>query len=200
MICEGAFSSGKEKICPVCTQKSLYYNGSMLKRPHDVYEEAYALYFYDENIKRLIYDIKVRQNTEPLFELAGMMAKKLDGIRADYITYVPSAPLRRIMKGYNPSKILAREIGRLTGIKCLRLLLRKQKLFAPEIKKLDAIRRYERINGEFHGVYDPVIHNKKILLIDDILTTGATLNRCSGLLSENGASRVIVCVIASGRK
>lgn len=200
MICEAPFDSKGDKLCPVCTQKSRYYNCGMLKRPHDAYQSAHALFFYDENIKRLIYDIKIRQNTEPLFTLARMMVKKLEGIDFDYVTYVPAAPLKRIIKGFNPAKVLAEEASRLTGKVCLRLLSRKQRFFSPEIKRLDAIRRFEHIIDEYCGVYDPLIRNKKILLIDDIMTTGSTLNRCSGLLMENGASGVIVCVIASGRK
>ncbi len=200
MICEARFCREKGKVCQACVQKSLYYNGAMLKRPHDAYDEAYSLYFYDDNMKRLMYDIKVRLNIEPLYELAGMMAKKLDGICADYVTYVPSAPLRRITKGYNPAFVLAKETGRLMGVECTGLLKRKQRMFSPEIKKLDAVKRYERICSEFYAVCGERIRGRKILLIDDILTTGATLNRCSNLLLENGASGVIVSVIASGRK
>ena len=82
----------------------------------------------------------------------------------------------------------------------IKTIRRKGIIQLKEQKNLNKIDRFRRIKSEYTISEKIDIRGKVILLVDDIMTTGATLNRCADLLIKNGAVLVYVGIIASGRK
>jgi len=138
-----------------------------------------------------------------LFQLRGA---DIRAFRADFIVPVPMHYARRIVRGVNNPEFLAEELGRRLKIPVLSTLVRRSRATnvqfeltprqrASNVKKAFALksdlwRRLRRITpGE-------ILAGKKILLVDDILTTGATTNEIARLLLEHGAASVDVCVFA----
>jgi len=199
VICRKKIDAKKEMICPECISKSMLYNDVCLKRRQDAFDDAYCLFYYGRDMRRVMYDIKVNLNTELLFPLAGLLAEKTRELQVDLITYIPGYPARRIIKGFNPAEVMAREISRIRKTPAGKTLARKAELLPKQQKMLTRAERFESVQAMYRAVSDPGVRGKVILLVDDVLTTGATLSCCSRILKDNGAAAVYAAVAASGR-
>ena len=126
--------------------------------------------------------------------LGPCVAEELGGT-FDTVTYAPVSAKRRAERGYDQAYLLARETARLWDVNPL-TLLRKTRDNPPQ-SGLDAGQR--RINVV--GVYEPCdpekITGKRVLLIDDILTTGSTLSECARVLRGAGAAAVVCACLAA---
>lgn len=115
--------------------------------------------------------------------------------QADLILPVPLHPRRLRWRGFNQSVLLARQVGRAYGIPVDPLLLRRIKETPPQTQLSEEERR-RNVRGAFALAPGRSIENKNILLIDDVYTSGATVNECSRTLKKNGAKDVYVLTLA----
>jgi competence protein ComFC len=113
--------------------------------------------------------------------------------QSDGIASVPLHWWKKLRRGYDQAALLARVIGQETGIKQLPLLRRVRNTRTQT--HLTEIEREKNVRNAF-AVNRIDIRNKRVLLIDDVLTTGATINECARALKENGAAAVYSCVAA----
>ncbi len=160
------------------------------------YDNAYAAVFFDdENVSRAIYEFK-RLGMSNLAEYtAEIVCKYID--KADLVTGVPMGKRKRRRRGHNQADILAKCIGEYLNTPFENNLLYKIDT-KEEQHNLDEQERQERVNDLFYAS-DVDLDGKTVVLCDDVMTTGATLNRCAELLKEMGADKVIVCVCAVTR-
>lgn len=119
-----------------------------------------------------------------------------EDIKFDLIVPVPSHKDTIKARGYNQATLLAKEISVLSGKPCEEVLVKNVKT-KPQ-KSLKFKERHENLIDSMTLIDKNIIKNKTILLVDDILTTGATLNYCSELLS--GAKCVYVATIARNER
>ena len=111
------------------------------------------------------------------------------GITADVLTWVPLSRRRLRKRGYDQAELLAREVSVVLGLDAVQLLYKNRDNKAQSLTG-DAKSRRENVRGVY-SVADPAgIEGKSILLVDDIITTGATLAECRDLLLRAGASEV----------
>ncbi len=113
----------------------------------------------------------------------------------DGLVPVPIHPLRRRERGYNQSEILSMEIARLTGRPILSNILRRTK-YTESQTKLAKTARSHNLETAFSCTSSSVITGKKLFLIDDVFTTGATASQCAGLLLKAGCASVDVFALA----
>ncbi|MDR1669666.1 MAG: ComF family protein [Oscillospiraceae bacterium] len=120
------------------------------------------------------------------------------GAEADIITWVPCSFARRWTRGYDQARKLAQSVGKRL---CLPLerTLRKIRHTRSQTKMPDSEARRANVRGAFGVRADAVIAGRRILLIDDIHTTGATLDECKRLLLGAGAASVVCCAVAARR-
>jgi ComF family protein len=123
--------------------------------------------------------------------LAGAMVEVLD-LAADVVTWVPLSRRRRARRGFDQAELLARAVARRSGIPVARLLLRVRETRAQA--RLTGADRRRALAGAFASVRDPPW---RVLLVDDVLTTGSTAAACAEVLQESGARRVVV--LTAGR-
>lgn len=136
------------------------------------------------------------KNIAPI--LAKMLWRHLVLPEADLISFVPLHQQKLKLRGYNQCQEIALELGRVSGITVKNLLLKKRNTKAQaQIKNQDE--RLQRMENLFtaRDKYKNLIKNKNIIIIDDVITTGATLNAVSKTLKEAGAKQVSCLVIAS---
>ena len=107
---------------------------------------------------------------------------------------VPLSWKRRLQRGYNQSQLIAETISNILQIKIESKILYKTKNIVPQ-STLNKKERKENIKGAFKIRNIEKIKNKKILIIDDIYTTGNTLNECSKILIENGIKKENIGVL-----
>jgi len=188
--CRASLVSACEKICHKCGNLNCFC--SEVKS----FDNAYAAVFFDdENVSNAIYEFK-RTGMSNLAEYtAEIVCKYID--KADIVTSVPMGKRKRRSRGHNQADILAKCIAEHLDIDCERNLLYKidtkeeQHQFSEEERK-------GRVKDLFYGS-DVDLNGKIVILCDDVMTTGSTLDRCAELLKEMGAEKVIVCVCAVTR-
>ena len=115
----------------------------------------------------------------------------IENINFDYILYVPLHKKRERKRGFNQSKIIANQLGKELGIEVLDILERSKN--TRRLFELDEKERKKELKNVFKISKDIENYtNKNILLIDDIFTTGSTVNEISKLLKLNGINEVYI--------
>lgn len=117
----------------------------------------------------------------------------------DLLIPVPLHPKRLRERGFNQALLLAKELSRRTQIPYQGRILKKKKPTPPQVQ-LNAGERERGVKGAFHLTDREGVEGKTILLIDDVYTTGATVNECSKVLIRGGARRVDVLTLAHTMK
>ncbi len=113
----------------------------------------------------------------------------------DLLIPVPLHKHRLRDRGFNQALLLVKEIHSQIGIPYLKRALRKRKPTPPQVD-LNGLERERGVKGAFEITERDKIVEKSILLIDDVYTTGATVNECAKILLEGGAKRVDVLTLA----
>jgi ComF family protein len=112
----------------------------------------------------------------------------------DVIVPMPLHWMRRWQRGFNQSELLARDLQRRTGIPWVRAIKRKRA--TPAQAGLTRAERRDNVAGAFEVRKQAAIRGKHVLLVDDVITTGATASACASILKRAGARRVSVLTLA----
>lgn len=134
---------------------------------------------------------------------ARLLANKIQCVtstkRFDIIISVPLHKQKEKIRGYNQSSLISTMLSKEIGIYENSSILTRVKDTKSQ-SLLAKGQRHSNIAGAFKVNNPEIVTGKSIVLIDDILTTGSTVNECSRVLKEAGAKEVVAAVIASGRK
>ncbi len=161
----------------------------------------FSLGYFDERLQSIIHDLKFH-GLKPLATglgrgLADLIAPVANRVKADFIIPVPLHESRRLGRGFNQAEEIAREMSRRLNVTLQSDLLfsvRKTKQQA----KLPAAQREANVRGAF-AVDDEngVLKGKRIILVDDVTTTGATLRENARVLRQAGAGKIVGAVAAT---
>lgn len=113
----------------------------------------------------------------------------------DYITSVPLHANRKRKRGYNQAEVLSKRLGREVNI-TYKDLIKKDKINLQQ-HKLSYDKREENVKGVYSTKHKDIINGSKILICDDVITTGSTLKECCKVLYENGGYEVFCITVAS---
>lgn len=197
--CENTVHFISGEICKRCGMEKADCN---CKSKRSVgYDAVAAPLYYDGDVKSCIrrYKFKDRRNmSKALAKLMyGTLKERFADIDFDYVTYIPMFPKKERARGFNQSRLLAREISELSGIPFGDNMLIK--LYDTDNQHdCTGLERTGNLIGvfDFSGNYD--VKDKTVLLIDDVKTSGATLKECGKMLYLNDANSVI-CLTAAIR-
>jgi ComF family protein len=117
----------------------------------------------------------------------------------DLLIPVPLHTRRLRERGFNQALLLVKDLSRRTGIPYRKTILQKKKPTVPQVN-LSGVEREKALRGTFHVIEKEELSGLWILLIDDVYTTGATVNECSKALLKGGAERVDVLTLAHAIK
>ncbi|MDO4620262.1 MAG: ComF family protein [Lachnospiraceae bacterium] len=165
-----------------------------------LYREGMGVFFYDDRMRETIAALKYRHRREfgrPLGALMYSLSRdRLLRWKPDLVIPVPVHSARRAERGYNHAAELAFPVAEFSGIPVSEaVLIRTEKTKA--MKKLSAAERRENLKGAFAVAASAEVPHR-ILLIDDIYTTGATVDACAGVLLAKGAEEVYFLSLAIG--
>lgn len=130
--------------------------------------------------------------------LAQCVAEELGGA-FDLVTWVPVSKKRERGRGYDQAYLLARETAKHWGIKPVRML-RKVRHNAAQSGLSSAAERHKNVLGVYKAEHAERIKGARILLIDDILTTGSTMGECVRVLKEAGAESAVCAALARAER
>lgn len=125
----------------------------------------------------------------------GMKLQK-QGPEFDILTFVPTATLRKLHRGYDQSELLANAVGNELGVTPEKAL-KKCRNNPPQSGIKDIAQRRANVLGVYQAVNPEQLQNKRILLLDDIITTGATASECARVLLTAGAKEVYCAAVAA---
>ncbi|MDD4493295.1 MAG: ComF family protein [Eubacteriales bacterium] len=203
IFCGEIISIRKEpEICDECSGKLPFIGKNIGIRGDDRFDSLSILFSYEGIVKTSLQNYKFHDKpayfrTYALL-LAERIGKDLDTERIDMLMAVPLHRSRLLVRGYNQSRLISRYIGRkIEKPDMTRLIIRARKT---EIQsKLAGVQREDNVRGAFTVKHREKIAGKTVLIIDDILTTGSTINECCRVLKEAGAQEVHAAAVASGR-
>ena len=205
-LCGSRLSVGEQLLCGKCNLHlpRTYYS----KNPYDnelaksfwvllPIERATAFFFYEAHSEtsRLIYNLKYRHHPESGRLLGRMVAREIliDGFfeGIDLIIPVPLAKRRQRQRGYNQSKEIAVGVHEITGLPIADNVL-ERKMFVESQTRKDRWQRNENVKDVFYLNHPALLQDKHVLLIDDVITTGATIVECGKQLMQAGGIRISV--------
>ena len=146
--------------------------------------------------REAVHSLKYRNVRAAAPELGRLLAEYLDShpMPGEVIVPVPLHPRRLRSRGYNQSELLARELGKLTGLPVNNRLLARTKNTPPQVSLANQGERRRNAAGSFACTGDPAGQN--VLLLDDVATTGSTISACAAALKAAGAASVWGLVLA----
>lgn len=162
------------------------------------YDGITSPFYYEGGIKECIRLLKFNGKDFMAHTLAEDMARSVRSdfadVKFDFICFIPFSRAQKIRRNYNQSELLAIELSKLLNISLENVLI---KLFETDVQHDMSIRRR---NGNVFGIYDVKngvdVKGKTVLLVDDVKTSGATLDECAWILKIRGAEKVY-CVTAA---
>ena len=165
------------------------------------FDKAYGAVYYDGRAKELLRAFKFARRSlleKPLLELLTRFIRE-NNIAGDWngIVAVPMHPVQRFERGFNQAQILAEGVSKIFRRPFLAGTLKVNRCRRPQ-SSLGKAERKENVRNHFSVGPKIKVLGKKLLLVDDILTTGETASQCAKALKDAGAVSVDVLVVARG--
>ncbi len=162
-------------------------------------ERLRSVAYHEGVVREAIHGLKYQGRVDLVAPLAGLLVEhfKLSSIEADVIAAVPLAPARERERGYNQAELLARALAASTGHPYVQGLVRTRET-ADQVGK-NAAERHANVRGAFRADAG-AFAKKRVLLIDDVCTTGATLDACAVALQAQGVQKVYGLTVARPRE
>ena len=184
------------KVCLKCGSKIKSMSDYCIKCKDNVrfFEQAKAPFEYDEPISGIVKKLKTakaRYLAEPMAKYMSECFIKAEW-RADYIMCVPMFPAKEKKVGFNHAKLLAQEVSKITNIP-FNDNLKKIKNTKKQTE-MDFVGRQTNLEDAFK--YDGKLDGKNVVVIDDVMTTGATMNTIALELKRKGVNKVYVLTFA----
>lgn len=196
VLCEELLEDKSQDICPQCRIEAAVFAHHPWKIPH--VKQWMTLWMYRGKVRSALIRLKFwrRPNYGTVFgrELGQKLKKELTDV--DVITWVPISFWRMRKRSYDQVELIAREAAWQMGLP-VKKLLHKTKHNRRQSNIRSNRARLANVRGVYRAVDADSICGKRVLLIDDIVTTGATVSEAARVLKEAGAKSVVVACVAT---
>jgi ComF family protein len=168
-------------------------------------ESAFSQFYFAKEtlIQNLIHQLKYKSNTAIGFYLGTLMGKSISESKRfaniDSIVPLPLYPDKERKRGYNQATVLCNGIASVLGLPVLNDVVCRQRFTQTQTKKRRT-ERWQNVEGSFVVTNTTLLQNKNILLVDDVITTGATIEACSETMLKNTDVKLHVAALAYASK
>lgn len=188
------------EFCPDCIKKILFMGYE--KNFHEILDGVFCLTKYHGGTQNLLLKLKFEKKLSalpPLKKILSEVSEREDLKKfisqSDLAIFVPLHEERLKERGYNQTDLIFRDFLTEKNLPVENFLIRKKA--TPKLYKLDSSERKKILDDAFEVVEGANLNGKKILLLDDIYTTGATASECARVLKKHGAEKVFVLTFAT---
>jgi ComF family protein len=206
--CKNKLSTNEEIICENCFAKienttseriELEYRRKFEKEKLISDFNSAFIFHEGKEIQKLIHSLKYDKNYQAgnfLGKITSeLLIDKISSWKCDVIIPIPLHKLRKADRGFNQAKEIANGISKQLNIPLGTNILKRTR-FTKTQTKLNLKERKENIEGAFQIRKGRSVKDKNIILVDDVITTGATISECAKILLANGANRIYAVSIA----
>lgn len=196
VLCRRLLTDKETDLCHTCRKDTPEFIHT--KRNIPFVAQWSAIWYYNGAVRKSILRYKF-YNARGYAEVYGrLLAMKLqDQIDTiDVLTWVPISRLRRMRRGYDQVELLARAVSKEFGIPAIKTL-KKIRNTPPQSTLSDSAQRRANVLGVYRATDPESLAGKRILLLDDVITTGATVSECARVLLTSGAKNVICAAVAA---
>ena len=200
VLCRKLLKSGEIDLCRECRADAPEYAG---KKINIRFLDSFAaVWYYEGNVRRSLLRFKFYNARSYGVSYGRILAMRLqreypDGF--DMLTWVPVSRLRKLRRGYDQVELLAKAVGRELGLSPVPTL-KKIRNNRPQARLKDPAARRANVLGAYRLLEGAAVKGQRVLLLDDILTTGATAGECARVLLSAGAKEVHCAAVAAARK
>lgn len=200
VFCRRFLKKGEKYVCGECLTSLPYADGE--ERKGEFFSVCVAPLYYEGKVRDSFLRFKFKNATHYTAYygkiLAERIAKSLSG-KYDYITWVPLSKKRLKKRGYDQAMLLAMATALELGDVAVELL--RKTVDVPAQSGIDAHeKRRANVSGAYEVIDPELVRGKRILIIDDIVTTGSTLSECARVLLMAGAESVVCAALATAEK
>lgn len=197
ILCEGHLKTCEYLVCSECWMNLPLLENNLGTLPP--LSGVWSVWSYDERLQKIIHEMKFYRKpslTRKIGEaMAGLVIQNNRLQSAQYLIPVPLHKIRMRERGYNQSVLLAKIVSQKTLIPVENDCLKRIRNTTPQ-SKLNAEQRRTNVVGAFRVSQKGKISGKTVILIDDVFTTGATLQECALRLLNSGARQVFALTAA----
>jgi ComF family protein len=197
-FCRKLLSKNETDLCHDCRCDAPEFIRA--KRTFPLIAQWTAVWYYKDKVRSSILRFKFG-NARGYADFYGRaLAMKLEDMPAvkacDYITWVPVSPLRRFFRGYDQAELLAVALGKELGLPPVKAL-KKVRHNRPQSNIHNAASRRANVMNAYWPENRDLFAGKQVLLVDDVLTTGATAAECAKMLRFGGAREIYFAAVAA---
>lgn len=200
VLCGAILEKGQTDLCKNCRIEAPDYTNRKTKL--QFLDSFTAVWYYEGNVRKSILRFKfyhARALAPAYGRLLAMKVSQLHPEGFDLLTWVPVSRRRRLRRGYDQVALLAQAVGEELEMPAVSLL-RKIRHNQPQSHLTDPAQRRANVLGAYRLQSGQDVTGKRILLLDDVLTTGATAGEAARILLTAGAKEVHCAAIAAARK
>ena len=200
ILCGRLLKNEELDLCKDCRINAPEYPNRKIKL--QFLDSFAAVWYYEENVRKSLLRYKfhgARFLAAPYGRLLAMRILQVYPEGFDVLTWIPVSPLRKLRRGYDQVELLAKAVGKELGMTPVPLL-KKVRHNRPQSGMSDAAARRANVLGAYRVQNREAIAGKRILLLDDIVTTGATAGEAGRILLTAGAKEVHCAAVAATRK
>ncbi len=200
ILCGSILESDEMDLCKECRVNAPECPSSRIKYPY--IDQWTALWYYEDKVRHSLLRFKFhnrRSYADSYGRLLAMKLMKEDRLSFDLLTWIPISPKRLRKRGYDQVQLLVHKLGPeldMVPVATLRKVRHNRK--QSQISGL--AQRRANVLGAYEAIDPQAIAGKRVLLLDDIITTGATASECARVLLTAGATEVQFAAIAAANQ
>lgn len=201
-FCGRLLRRGEESPCALCQTELPWIAGPAAEQTGEFFSLCASPLWYQDTVRKSFHRYKFKGVVGYARVYGRLMAQcvrdHLEG-RYDLISWVPLSDARRKKRGYDQAMLLAEAVALELDDVAAETLKKTRDTDAQSGLGDDGARR-ANVLGAYHPVDPELIAGKRVLLVDDIITTGATISECARILRTAGAAEVVCITLARARK
>ena len=196
-FCQRLLHDPRAPLCPNCQASLPWLTGRAGERRVDFTQGCWSPLAYQAQVREAVqrYKFAPAPAYGRPFGLLMAQCARAQGVEAELVTWAPLSKKRRRKRGFDQGELLARTVGECLALPVLPLL-EKSRHTVPQSSLPDGAARRANALGAYSLLPGGRIEGRRVLLVDDVVTSGATLSECARLLCQGGAKQVLCLTLA----